>query len=357
MGKIFEQIIKVENALKSFKMIRRGHSENYSMLKFESNLMTNISNILESVTNKLYSVTGYRTLVVREPKERNIYAPYIQDRLVQQMIYSVIEPFLDKKMDNYSCACRTGKGVDYARNKCQRIMRKKSSVWYVKLDIDKYFASINHEVLRNILKKHIKDKEVIELLNKFIGNGFGDKGIPIGNLLSQLFANLYLNEVDNFIRHKTATKDYVRYMDDFICFTDTKEEANEIKKQIFKFIEDELKLSIDNRKVKLQQTKYGIVFLGHKIKPKNQILSRTKTRKLRQNIKKYIRSNMSIDLHHTFTNIIPKGDTGFLKTIIAQYNSVNFNLTQKILILKALCKKFSIFLYGGKFNLKEKLWI
>ncbi len=354
MGIFFDKIMDLRNVMNAFKLIKKGHSENYSMMKFESNLMTNISNILESIENKTYDIKGYRILTVREPKHRNIYAPYIEDRLVQQMIYSIIEPYLDKKMDDYSCACRKGKGVEYARNKCQRIMRQKSSIWYVKLDIDKYFASINHEVLKSILRKHIKDKEILFLLDKFIGNGFGEVGIPIGNLLSQLFANLYLNELDKFVRLKTKTEYYVRYMDDFICFTDSKEKANEIKKQVFDFVENTLKLSIDNRKVKLQQCKYGIVFLGHKIKPKTQILSRKKTRKLRQNVKSYIESSMKIDLHHTFVNLIPKDDLGFLKSIIDQYNRVNFNLQEKILILKTLCKKFQVFLYMEKFNLEEK---
>lgn len=355
MGKIFDQIVDIDNALNSFKIIRRGHSEDYSMLKFESKLMTNVSSIVESLKNRSYEVSGYRLLVIREPKERNIYAPYIQDRLVQQMIYSIVEPYLDMKMEHYSCACRIGKGVDDAANKCQRIMRKRTSIWYVKLDIDKYFASIDHEVLRALIHKYIKDKELLYLLEKFIGSGFGEKGIPIGNLLSQLFANLYLNEVDNFIRHQTNTIDYIRYMDDFICFTDSKEEANKIKREIFDFVEQKLKLTIDNRKVKLQQVKYGIVFLGRKITVKRQILSRTKTRKLRQNIKSYINSNMNIDLHHTFVNIIPKDDIGFLKTILIQYNRLELDETQMIYILKILCKKFDVYLFQNKFRIKERL--
>ncbi|MBD3842548.1 MAG: group II intron reverse transcriptase domain-containing protein [Campylobacterales bacterium] len=357
MGKVFEKIITIENALNAFKIIRRGHSENYSMLKFESNLMGNISKILESVKNDSYSVKGYRTLVVREPKERNIYAPYIEDRLVQQMIYSIIEPYLDKKMDEYSCACRVGKGVDYARKKCQRNMRQKDSIWYVKLDIDKYFASIDHEVLRLIIRKHVKDKQVVSLLDKFIGNGFGNKGIPIGNLLSQLFANLYLNELDLFVRHQTDSIHYVRYMDDFICFTKTRTEAVEIKNKILTFVNSVLKLNIDNRKVKIQKVKYGITFLGHKIEPKKCFLSRTKTKKVRKNIKQFIRSKMSIDLHHTFVNLIPKEDYGFLNSVIKLYNNANLGFADKLTALKAFCKKFYISLVGDKFIIRRTKWI
>lgn len=357
MGKVFEKIVTIDNALNAFKIIKRGHSENYSMLKFESNLMSNISKILRSIEDGTYSVKGYRTLVVREPKERNIYAPYIEDRLVQQMIYTVIEPFLDKKMDDYSCACRNGKGVDYARQKCQRNMREKKSTWYVKLDIDKYFASINHEVLRSIIYKHIKDKQLRSLLDQFIGNGFGNKGIPIGNLLSQLFANIYLNELDLFVRHKTKSLSYVRYMDDFICFTESRAEAVKIKKEILKFVNTFLKLDIDNRKVKIQKVKYGITFLGHKIEPKKCFLSRTKTKKLRRNIKKYIKSSMSIDLHHTFVNLIPKYDYGFLNSVLKTYNSVKIGFTNRLIALKAFCKKFNIFLIEDKFIIRSKRWI
>ena len=349
MGKIFEKIVTVENSLNAFRLIRRGHSEDASMLKFESNLMQNISKIRNSILNGTYTVRGYRTLVVREPKERNIYAPYIEDRLVQQMIYTIIEPYLDKKMDKYSCACRVNKGVEYARNSCQRLMRSKNANWYLKLDIDKYFASINHTVLLAILQKHIKDKQVIELLKKFIGNGFGSKGIPIGNLLSQLFANLYLNELDNFIRHNVKPVGYVRYMDDFICFIKTKNEAKKAKDLIIEFANSELKLSIDNRKVKVQKSKYGITFLGNKIHKKVKFLSKTKTRKLRKNIKQYISSKMHKNLHNVFVNIIPKEDIGFLKTILSVYNEVRLDYTNMLFALKAFCKKFEVFLVRDKF--------
>ena len=337
MGKVFERVVTVENALNAFRLIRRGHSEDASMLKFESNLMNNVAKIKASILDGSYKVRGYRTLVVREPKERNIYAPYIEDRLVQQMIYTVIEPYLDKKMDKYSCACRVGKGVEYARNSCQMMMRKKKAQWYLKLDIDKYFASINHDVLLAILKKHIKDKQVIELLKKFIGNGFGNKGIPIGNLLSQLFANLYLNELDNFIRHNVKPVGYVRYMDDFICFVKTKDEAKKTKDLILGIVSKELKLSIDNRKVKVQKTKHGITFLGNKIHKKVKFLSKVKTKRLRKNIKQYISSKMSVNLHHVFTNIIPKEDIGFLKTVLDEYNKVRLDYANMLFALKAFC--------------------
>jgi retron-type reverse transcriptase len=349
MGKVFEKIVTVENALNAFRLIRRGHSEDASMLKFESELMQNISKIRNSILNGTYKVRGYRTLVVREPKERNIYAPYIEDRLVQQMIYTVIEPYLDKKMDRYSCACRVDKGVEYARVYTQRFMRDKDTEWYLKLDIDKYFASINHNMLLSILQKHIKDKQVIELLKKFIGNGFGNKGIPIGNLLSQLFANLYLNELDNFIRHNVHPIRYIRYMDDFICFVRTKSEAKKAKDLIMCFVENELKLTIDNRKVKIQKTKHGITFLGNKIFKKVKFLSKIKTTKLRKHIKQYIASSMSKNLHHTFANIIPKDDIGFLKTVLDTYNTVRLDYINMLLALKAFCRKFSVFLARDKF--------
>ena len=354
MGKVFEKIVTVENALNAFRLIRRGHSEDASMLKFESNLMQNISKIRNSILDGTYTVRGYRTLVVREPKERNIYAPYIEDRLVQQMIYTVIEPYLDKKMDRYSCACRVDKGVEYARNNTQRFMRDKSAIWYLKLDIDKYFASINHSILLAILKKHIKDKQVIELLKKFIGNGFGNRGIPIGNLLSQLFANLYLNEIDIYIRHKIKPIKYIRYMDDFICFVETKSEAKTAKDLIMCFVENELKLTIDNRKVKIQKTKHGITFLGNKIYEKVKFLSKTKTTKLRKHIKQYVVSSMNKNLHHTFVNIIPKDDIGFLKTVIDVYNKVMIDYANMLFALKAFCRKFNVLLVGNKFKMEDK---
>lgn len=345
MGKVFDQIIMMENALDAFRLIRKGHSEDYSMLKFESNLMANIQTIVGSIKDGTYSVKGYRILVVREPKERNIYAPYIEDRLVQQMIYSVIEPFLDRKMDHYSGACRIGKGVEFSRKSTQRMMRHRDSIWYVKLDIDKFFASIDHDVLKSILAKHIRDKAVLELLECFIGNGFGDKGIPIGNLLSQLFANLYLNELDQFVRHDTKAVHYVRYMDDFICFAKDKASARELKIEAIRFVNEQLKLNIDNRKVKLQKVKHGITFLGCKIKAKKMFLSKTKIKKIRHRIKRYIQSGCSTPMQHSFANIVPEDDTFVLAKIFQVYNEFA-GRGEKLLMLKACSKKFNVFMSG-----------
>lgn len=345
MGKVFDQIVTIENALDAFKMIRKGHSEDYSMLKFESNLMSNVKKIVDSLKDGTYTVKGYRTLIVREPKERNIYAPYLEDRLVQQMVYSIIEPYLDRKMDYYSGACRIGKGVEFSRKSAQRMMRHRDSVWYVKLDIDKFFASIDHDILKNILKKHIHDREVVELLTCFIGNGFGDRGIPIGNLLSQLFANLYLNELDQFVRHDTSAVHYVRYMDDFICFAKDKASARELKVEAIRFVNEQLNLSIDNRKVKLQKVKHGITFLGCKIKAKKMFLSKTKIKKIRHRLKRYVQSGCSTPMHHSFANIVPEDDTFVLAKMLQVYNDFA-ELDQKLLMLKACSKKFSVFISG-----------
>lgn len=353
MGKIFEKIVTVDNALSAFKIIRRGHSEDYSMLIFESNLMANILKIVESIRDSTYMVRGYRMLVVREPKERNIYAPYLEDRLVQQMIYNIIEPYLDKKMDHYSCACRINRGVQFARNKCQRMMRLSRSEWYVKLDIDKYFASINHRVLISILEKHIRDKDAVELIKCFIENGFGDNGIPIGNLLSQLFANLYLNELDKYVRKDNKVIGYVRYMDDFICFAESRENAKYLKNSILAFVSKKLKLGIDNRKVKMQKVRYGITFLGYKIKKRKMYLSRTKIKKVRKRLLRHIESGNKNKVHHSFVNLTPVDDIEFLKIMLQAYN-LKASYCIKIEALRAFSKKFNVFMAGNSIKIYKQ---
>ncbi|MDD3770470.1 MAG: reverse transcriptase/maturase family protein [Sulfuricurvum sp.] len=354
MGKIFDRIATMENALASFRVVRRGHSEDLSMLKFEADLMTNVSEVLKSVREGTYRVRGYRTLIVREPKQRDIFAPYLEDRLVQQMIYGVIEPYLDRKMDFYSCACRTGKGVEFARKSCQRMMRQGDSVWYVKLDIDKFFASIDHDILKSILAKHIRDKEVLALVCHFIGNGFGHRGIPIGNLLSQLFANLYLNELDGFIRSGTKTTHYVRYMDDFICFARSKEEAKEIQKAAIGFVNENLHLSIDNRKVKLQRVRHGVTFLGHRIMPHRSFLSKTKTGVIKRRLKRNARNARSSAMSHSLANIVPKDDHRMLGWLFDIYNR-SASYVEKLDALRAFSKKFSVSMIGDAIVLSKAL--
>lgn len=208
-----------------------------------------------------------------------------KDRVVQWAIYRVLNPIFDKTFIHHSYGCRVGKGTHAAVAKLQywlKIVSKKPGKWYyLKLDIAKYFYRVDHEILLNILKDKLKDQEVINLLATIINSEetkFGlpstanletdirvsDKGMPIGNLTSQMFANIYLNELDQYAKHELKLHYYVRYMDDIIILQQEKAQLHHVKYAIEEFLLTRLKLNLNN-KTAIRPISLGIHFVGHQV--------------------------------------------------------------------------------------------
>ena len=285
----FNKKLTFDALIKAEERARKGKNSKREVLIFNMDLETNIYNILNKLKKELYKTGKYWTFTVYEPKERVIKSlPYV-DRIVQQWyIYEFIKPYIIPRFINDTCACIENRGTHYAVNKIQkymRIMKRLNNSYYIlKCDIRKYFYSIDKDILFNIMKRYITDKKLLDLTYKLIYDG-NELGIPIGNYTSQYFANIYLNELDHYIKEYLGIKYYVRYMDDFILLVKNKDTAKELKNKIEIFLKNKLNLSLNNKSV-YYNNEMGVNFCGYRIYETHRLLrDRTK-----ENIKKKVKT-------------------------------------------------------------------
>jgi len=263
---LFDKIISIDNLYKAFYEVRKTKKYDHITLNFESNLAENIHKLRDSILNNTYRPCKLSSFTVYEPKLREIEAPAFIDRVLHCAIDSVLSPLLEKKFIYPNYASIKDKGTLRAAKRVMYYIRKCNSnnnSYCLRLDISQYFKSINHSILYSILKKYIKDKKLLSLLRILIFNIYDKKkGIPIGSLVSQLFANLYLNELDKYIYYKLNYTKYARYMDDIIVFTSTKEEAKKLLKLIQEFLYFRLKLKL-NPKSCISKLNKSVYFSGY----------------------------------------------------------------------------------------------
>lgn len=257
---------------------------------YELDLENNIINLIEDIKNKKYHLGKYREFKVYEPKERLIKSLPYRDRIVHQWyIEEFIKPFFTKRFIKDSYACIENRGSHKAAlqtQKYMRIMKQKYGSYYIlKCDIKKYFYNINKKILLTILERKISDKELLNFTKVLLEDN-EEIGIPIGNYTSQYFANIYLNELDHFVKEKIKIKYYIRYMDDFVIFTKNKEEAKKYMQIIKEFLSNKLKLEL-NAKSKYYPSKFGCDFCGYIIYETHILLRKRFKRKTKRKIKKW----------------------------------------------------------------------
>ena len=316
-GYLYQKIIDQENLVKAHQRARKGKTSKAAVRYVDEHLEECIELLHTALKNHTYRVSDYRTKIVYEPKERTIYMlPYFPDCIVQHAILLVLEDIWDKRFLYQSYSCRKGKGQHRASALCMQYVRRYKYV--LKCDISKFFYSIPHTRLKSVIRRKIKCKETLALLDEIIDSinrpinfamlcvlmssrdsvfdtwffvetlrtlsGLCGKNTPIGNYLSQWFGNLYLNELDTVIKHKYRVKAYLRYCDDFLLFGDDEKSLNEIKCHIRTFVEDALYLKLS--KSDLFPVTRGVDFLGYRHFPQGYILIRKSTAKRqRKNIK------------------------------------------------------------------------
>lgn len=284
---LYEQITSLENLFQAWNEFRKGKRSKIDVQNFEINLEDNLFSLHEKLKLKLYKHASYVAFNIYDPKFRHIHKAKVADRIIHHAIVSVIEPIFDKGFIYDSYSCRKTKGMHKAVKRLATFTRGVSKnytnkCFVLKLDIKKFFASVDHEILLNLLKRKIKDRDIIWLLLEVIDSfhseyGLG-KGIPIGNLTSQIFANIYLNELDKIIKQDLQIKYYIRYADDFIIVSDKVDYLKQLISQINMFLKTQLKLSIHQDKIIIRKTHQGIDFLGYIVLP-YYILPRAKTKR------------------------------------------------------------------------------
>lgn len=305
---VYEKIYDFENLHQAYLEARKGKRYRQDVLRFTANLEENLIQLQNELIWKTYKVGRYREFYVTEPKKRLVMALQFRDRVIQWAIYRQLNPFFDKRFIHDSYGCRLGKGTHNAADRLQYWMRKASRQpgdWhYLKLDISKYFYRVDHATLLSILGRYIEDADLMELLATIIdddGMAFGlpdgtaptqcpaeerlrHCGMPIGNLTSQMFANVYLHELDHYAKNELRIRRYVRYMDDIIILHHDKRTLAGYRNGIEHFLAHELKLAL-NRKTVIRAIRRGVEFVGCRMWPTHRKMRKSTIRRIRVRVR------------------------------------------------------------------------
>ena len=279
-GNLYHKIITFENICEAYHKAALGRRYTYEVLSFRNNLEENLIKIQEDLNDKTYQPGNYWKFTLYEPKRRTIYVSPFRDRVVHHAIMNIIEPIWDHLFIYDSYACRKFKGSHDAMYRVVKFFRETKQqyerVYCLKGDVSKFFPSINHHILMEIIGRKIKCKDTLSLIRKIVFNA-GDpldpdsKNMPIGSLLSQWSANLYMNELDYHIKHNMRVKFYVRYMDDFVLLDDDKARLHAYKAEISSYLNDHLRLQL-NPKSDIYPADRGIDFVGYRIWPSYRLV-------------------------------------------------------------------------------------
>ena len=269
-----------------------GKRKRKDVRTFETSLADNIFDLHHSLRLHTYKHGPYLAFTIHDPKKRNIHKAKVRDRLLHHAIHRKLYPFYDNIFITDSYSCRNFKGMHKAIDRFQCFFRSVSknnhrTVWVLKCDIRKFFDSVDHHTLLEILKKKIADSAIISLLENIIASfeKTNGKGIPLGNLTSQLFANVYMNCFDQWVKHHLKAKWYIRYADDFILMHHEKSVLEEYLNQIKFFLQDNLHLELHPHKVSITTLASGVDFLGWVHFPHHRVLRTVTKRRMLKSLK------------------------------------------------------------------------
>lgn len=274
----------------SWDKFTRGKHKRKDIQCFERNLEDHIFQLREELLSFQYQHAPYRNFYVTDPKQRRISKAMVRDRLVHQMLYSVLNEVFDKTFIFHSLSSRIGRGTHFGVTRLQSMIRKASAnatrhCYCLKMDIKRFFDSVDHKILKCLLRKKIWDENILKLIDIIIDSfsiGKEGKGIPLGNVTSQIFANIYLHELDKYIKHQLREPYYLRYCDDFIILSNDESHLRCLIEYIRKFLLINLQVELHPKKIILRKLSKGIDFIGY-ILFANHLLVRTKTKRRMKN--------------------------------------------------------------------------
>lgn len=268
----------------AFQEVKKNKSHYHGIIAFESNLVSNLNRILTSLEDGTYKVQPTRDFYITDPKVRLIQAPQFEDRIVQHAVLNSIRDTVERKFIDQTFACIRGRGTHSASDLLKRyLVNYKNEGYYLKVDIRKFFYTINHKVLEYQLSRIIKCKPTLELLKKFYKDGTG-KGLPLGNVTSQVLANLALNPIDHLLKRVLKCKHVVRYMDDIIVLSKSKTFLRSILKNIEGLL-IKLKLTT-NEKTQIGLIADGVDFVGYRTWFNNRLIRKRSLYKVKRVLKK-----------------------------------------------------------------------
>lgn len=283
----YDDIITIENLFQAWDEFKREKRNKKDVQMFEKRLEDNLFGLYSELKNKRYRHGTYQEFYVTDPKRRHIHKSIVRDRVLHHLLYKYLYELFDKHFIYDSYSCRKGKGTHKAVKRLEKLARSVSKnytreCWSLKCDVKKFFASVSHEVLKSLIANKVKDNDINWLINNVIDSFSSEKGsgrgIPLGNLTSQIFSNIYLNELDQFVKHRLKMKHYLRYADDFLILNvDTKKHEDYLG-VVREFLEENLKLELHPKKISERKLAWGIDFCGYIVLP-HYILPRTKTKR------------------------------------------------------------------------------
>ena len=281
----YNNIISTENLFEAWIEFRKGKRKRPDVQRFERHLEDNLFDLHSKLRNKSYKHGSYQSFYVQDPKQRHIHKASVKDRVVHHLLYNYLYKLFDSTFIYDSYSCRLDKGTHNGIDRLEVFTRKVSKnytrpCWGLKLDIRKFFASVDHQILLKLLKNKVKDKNIIWLLSEVIESFHTEqgRGMPLGNLTSQVFANIYLNELDQFVKHNLKVRYYIRYADDFIFLSINRIKLVKLINPLEQFLKEKLKLDLHPNKIVVRKLDWGIDFLGYIVLPHYR-LPRAKTRR------------------------------------------------------------------------------
>ena len=325
---LYPEIYNIGNLILAWRKARKGKTKKEYVIEFEQDTLGNLLKLSEELKTQAYKLTPLKTFILRDPKTRKISKSAFRDRIVHHALFRIIEPIFDKGFIYDSCANRIGKGNLFALKRFDLFKRRvvnnlKTEAFCLKADIKHYFQEVNHEILLGIIKRKITDGMVIGLIKKILNNapnpfcsrpcslpesnislaksfapppnetGFCKKGMPLGNLTSQFFANVYLNELDYFVKHKLKAKYYIRYVDDFVILHKNKAQLEIWETEISVFLRETLRLELHPQKSKIIPLSKGIDFVGFRNFYYYRLLRKRNVRKMRLRVNQYKKGELS----------------------------------------------------------------
>lgn len=281
---LYEKVAAFENLHEAFRRAAKGKKGRLDCAAFAYNRERELLALRQELLEGTYRHGPYREFEVEDPKRRQVKAAPFRDRVVHHALCNVIEPLFEARFIADTFACREGKGTLAALKRCQDIARRFADGYVLKADISKFFYSVDHQILFDILRRKIADRRVLNLISEILDSSedarFRDyfpgddlfalqrpTGIPIGNLTSQLFSNIYLGELDRFVKQELRFKPYLRYMDDFLFFARGKADLWRVLSIVEKFLAERLRLRVHPIKRTVSPVYAGIDWVGYRVSP------------------------------------------------------------------------------------------
>ena len=294
--------ISLANVWRSYRAFRAGKKPSRAILEFEYELLDNILDLARSLEAGTYKHGPYAHMIVNDNKRRDIAVASVRDRIVHRLLYDYLVPIWDKTFIYDAWSCRQNKGLHRAIDRTQTFMRQYKDGWLWRSDITKLFDSVDKQTMKHLLRRLVNDGTALWLLDEIIESysSFDEaRGIPIGNLTSQILANVYLNEFDRFIKHNAKPYAYLRYGDDWLCFAGSQTSLESIRAESKDFLIKELFLSINPRVDVIKPVRTGISYLGVDLWPGGRRLDKDAKNKMNNSLNaRNVASYKSLLTHH-----------------------------------------------------------